>query len=184
MPSVVDAPDPAAQAARISSRVQPGRRLVEHQQARLAHHARGRSRGCAAGRRSGCGPGDRACVELEVSRRPARRARGCRRISPRACGVRNRSCSMPGARELAAPTMMFSSTVMLLEDLRRLERADHAGAAAILDRLPRSSGRAAIDGSLPVCSGQIAADDVEQRGLARAVRADQPDEAAARERRR
>ena len=73
--------------------------------------------------------------------------------------------------------MMFSSTRHALEDLRRLERAHHSGAVAVLHRSARSSGwpRNAMRAGL---QRQVAADDVEQRGLARAVRADQADQAA------
>ena len=81
-----------------------------------------------------------------------------------------------GARELAAAGHDVLQNRHVLEDLRRLEGAHHAGAAALLHR-SGGQGVASIDDSA-VLLGQIPADDVEQRGLARAVRPDQPGEAA------
>ncbi len=131
---LVDAPDRGDQLLHLLA-VQPGGRLVEHQEPRLADQgARDLEDAPLAG---GKRAGRQGAVEAELASARAPPALRIWRISPRACGSRSMSWTMPVRVSLQAPTMMFSSTRHALEDLRRLEGAHHSGAVAVLHRLRR-----------------------------------------------
>ena len=99
-----------------------------------------------------------------------------RRISPRACGSREQVLDHAGSRELAGADHDVFEHRHALENLRRLERAHHSSAVAVLHRL--RGQRLAAEFDRAGLQGQITADDVEQRGLAGAVRSDQSDQSA------
>ena len=150
--------------------VEAGGGLVEQQQRRLARRGPGRARRRAAARRRGWSP----------RRRRGRRGRG----SPGPRGHRSRTsrssrqvhgrCSMPARNparlRTCRPTMTFSSTVMrgksrMFWKVRAMPRA------------ATSCGGLPVDGLAPEGDGagvgrEEARDQVEERGLAGAVRAD------------
>ena len=149
--------------------VQARGRLVHQQQTRLAARARARSRPAAGGRttaRPAC-RSSAPCRPTKARARAVRRAASSR--APAAVAPRCRGCRR---NERCRPHMTFSSTVMLsnscrfwnvrpmpsARDLVRQQRLDR--------RWPSKRDGAAVE-------RLIAADQVEQRGLAGAVRADQ-----------
>ena len=138
--------------------------------------ARARSRRCAAGRAAGCPPAGAAS-----SARPTR-------ASWRAASPNSRASSARSSREIAveqrrprprrcAPIATFSITDHAGHQLHVLEAAGDARAARC--------GRAQAGDTLaeearlrPALGARDAGEQVERRALARAVRADQPDDLA------
>ena len=156
------------------ARVQPAERLVEQQHRAARWRARSRA-SAACGRTPAAAPRPRplrSCEPDQLQRRLA---------AATSSGARPRRRSRP--RRKRAARYAFSSTVSDVRHRRLLERAGQAQPAAVVDAWCRVIGlarRAAISPPLAAIVWPLI--DVEQRGLAGAVRA--RDARAPRRRRR
>ena len=181
MPCVADLADDRHQLADVG-RGQAGGRLVEQQQLRIERRARGRSRAGAACRRAGC-----ALPRWPASARPtnssmlAARSRARRFLAPVARRVRMTRRAQSERKVWCRPTSTFSIAVISPNSctfwkVRAMPRQRDLRGRAAGDRRARRTSIGA--GGRLVDAGE----HVHHRALARAVRADQAVDRAARDR--
>ena len=143
--------------------VEPGHHLVEQQQAWAGWPARGRPPAACAGPAAAPGPGRRRAGR-------GRRASITRSASARACRVE--------ARRVSAPIITLSRTERLPNGLTIWKVRVSPSAA---DRVGGLAGDvAALEDDAPLVGPVVAGDQVEERGLARAVGPDDAEQIARR----